>query len=165
MIPQIILYTDGGCRGNPGHGGWGCLLIHIKTGQAMSQRGGNKNTTNNRMEMVAAIEGIKALKPGLRIEIRSDSKYLIDTCTKWRHGWRKRGWRKSSGDIVSNVDLVKQLDELCDSRTVVWTWVKGHSGNAGNEFADRLTNLAMNDVEDGGSGNAKKMYKTSPVRV
>lgn len=145
----LVAYTDGGCRGNPGIGGWGFTLIHLPSGTTLEGRGGAKQTTNNRMEMAAAIEALRSLqRPGQAIEIRTDSRYLKDMAEKWMVGWKKKGWKKKGGPI-KNLDLVKALDALLAKHTVTWRWVKGHAGEPGNERADALTNLAMDLIAEG----------------
>jgi len=146
---DVIAYTDGGCRGNPGPGGWGAILIDPKTGAAREMRGGERDTTNNRMEMLAAIEALKALaKPGLSVLVHSDSQYVIKACTEWMPGWKAKGWKKSGGPL-KNVDLLKELDRLLAIQRVRWQWVKGHDGNPGNERVDQLANDAMDALANG----------------
>jgi len=148
--PRIIGYTDGGCRGNPGVGGWGYVLIDRRTGTTVEARDGERNTTNNRMEMTAALRLLQAFKrDGVVVEIRSDSKYLIDLSSKWRHGWKKRGWKKANGDPIANPDLVQALDEQLNRHRVSWKWVAGHSGEPGNEAVDELANHAMDALRKG----------------
>ncbi len=163
---RLVAYTDGGCRGNPGVGGWGFLLIDTTSGSALSKRGGSSPTTNNRMEMSAAIEALEALsRPNQDVEVRTDSKYLKDLATKWIPGWKRKRWRRRDGQLVKNLDLVQQVDELCKLHSVTWTWVPGHSGEPGNEHADLLTNLAMDDLEEGRDPASERRYERSPVRV
>jgi len=162
----VVAYTDGGCRGNPGPGGWGFLLIHRGSGAALERRGGEAETTNNRMEMTAAIEALESLKrDGQRIEIRSDSKYLVDMARSWLAGWKRKGWRRGpkGKDPVKNLDLVKRLDGLIGRHDVTWTWVRGHSGEPGNEHVDGLTNDAMDRVQRGEDPAAERRYEASPV--
>jgi ribonuclease HI len=145
----LVAYTDGGCRGNPGIGGWGFVLIHLPTGTTLEAYGGERRTTNNRMEMSAAIEALKSLRaPGQSLEIRTDSKYLKDMAESWMKGWKKKGWKKKGGPI-KNLDLVKELDQLLAQHDISWRWVKGHADEPGNERADALTNLAMDCVAEG----------------
>ena len=147
--PDVVLYTDGGCRGNPGPGGWGFLAINPLTGQALERCGGERETTNNRMEMLAAIMGLRSLrKPGLAVLIHSDSQYLIKSVSEWMAGWKAKGWKKKDGPL-KNVDLLKELDVLTQQHAVRWQWVKGHAGNPGNERVDALTNRAMDAVQAG----------------
>ncbi len=163
---RLVAYTDGGCRGNPGVGGWGFLLVDTRSGAALSRRGGEPETTNNRMEMQAAIEALAALsRPNQSIEIRTDSRYLVDLATTWMHGWKRKGWMRKGNQPVKNVDLVKRVDELVQQHDIRWTWVKGHAGEPGNEFADHLTNAAMDDVSGGKSGADEQRYKESPIRI
>lgn len=147
--PDVIAYTDGGCRGNPGPGGWGFLLINTVSGNALERCGGERETTNNRMEMLAAIEAIKAIKkPGMRLLVHSDSQYLIKCASEWIPGWKARGWKKKDGEL-KNVDLLQEIDRLLHVQHVRWQWVKGHAGNPGNERVDALTNQAMDVVQAG----------------
>ena len=163
---RLVAYTDGGCRGNPGVGGWGFLMVDTRSGAALSKRGGARETTNNRMEMQAAIEAMAALnRPGMSLEIRTDSRYLRDVATSWLRGWKKNNWKKKTGQPIKNVDLVQRIDILQNKHDVTWTWVKGHAGEPGNEFADHLTNAAMDEVRGGKSGIAEQRYKVSPIRI
>jgi len=162
----LVAYTDGGCRGNPGIGGWGYLLIHLPTNVALEARGGAAQTTNNRMEMLAAIEALRSLKrPGQAIEIRSDSKYLVDMATKWMGGWKRKGWKRKGKAPIKNLDLVKELDALLQKHDVSWRWVKGHAGEPGNEFADQLTNDAMDAQQLGMGAAARRRHPVSPLQV
>ncbi len=164
--PEVIAYTDGGCRGNPGVGGWGFLLIDTKTGTALERRGGAANTTNNRMEMTAAIEALGALtKPDQQIEIRTDSRYLRDMAESWLPGWKRRGWQRQGEEPIKNLDLVKLLDERLSRHHVTWRWVKGHSGEPGNEHVDGLTNDAMDDIARGADGAGEHRHAVSPVAI
>jgi ribonuclease HI len=149
MQPDVIAYTDGGCRGNPGVGGWAFLLIQPDTGRALERAGGEPHTTNNRMEMRAAIEALSAIrKRGASVLIRSDSRYLIDCCSKWIPGWKARGWKRKDGPL-KNLDLLKQLDELVTKHNPTWEWVEAHAGNPGNERVDQLANEAMDRIGRG----------------
>ncbi len=146
-MPKVICYTDGGCRGNPGIGAWAYLLIDPTTGNALESASGETETTNNRMEMTAAIEALRSLKhKPTEICIHTDSKYLIDCCTQWMAGWKAKGWKKKGG-ALKNVDLLKQLDQLLQEHQVTWQWVKGHDGNPGNERVDELLNQSMDLIE------------------
>lgn len=146
---EIVAYTDGGCRGNPGIGGWGVVLIHPPSGVALERAGGAHDTTNNRMEMMGAIEALRALKRDrVSILICSDSRYLIDCCSKWMPGWKRRGWTRRDG-ALKNVDLLQELDALLTQHDVHWQWVAGHAGVPGNERADALANLAMDRIARG----------------
>lgn len=133
---HIEAYTDGACSGNPGPGGWG---VWLRYGQHEKELcGGEAHSTNQRMEMQAAIEALKALKKPSTITIYSDSKYVIQGITAWISGWKKRGWKNAAKKPVANQDLWQQLDELNQRHDVTWQWVKGHAGNEGNERADEL---------------------------
>ena len=148
-MKSVICYTDGGCRGNPGIGAWAYLLIDPASGNALEAADGEMKTTNNRMEMSAAIQALRCLKQaGTTIKIYSDSKYLIDCCTQWMAGWKAKGWKKKGGEL-KNVDLLKQLDELLSQHQVTWQWVKGHDGDPGNEHVDGLANQAMDRIQAG----------------
>lgn len=134
--PQLIAFTDGACSGNPGPGGWGVLL---RFGQHEKELcGGEPMTTNQRMELQAAIEALKALKKPSEITIYSDSKYVIDGITSWIFGWKKNGWKNAAKKPVANAELWKALDQLTQEHQVHWQWVKGHNGHEGNERADTL---------------------------
>jgi len=140
---MIDIYTDGACSGNPGPGGWGVLLMH--KGKEKTLSGGEELTTNNRMEMQAAIEALKAIKPNYsgQITLHTDSTYLLKGITEWLPGWKARGWKTSAKKPVRNDDLWKELDVLNQARDISWVWVKGHAGNQGNERADDLANQGM----------------------
>ena len=139
--PGIHIYTDGACSGNPGPGGWGVYMV--MEGMESSRCGGEQNTTNNRMEMMAAIEALRALPDGTALTLYTDSKYLKDGLTKWIHGWKRNGWRTASKKPVKNQDLWEQLDQLAANRSITWQWVKGHAGVPGNEMADQLANQGL----------------------
>ena len=135
----VYLYTDGACKGNPGAGGWGVLLrygAHEKT-----LYGGEVETTNNRMELTAVIEGLRALKRTSRVVICTASQYVKNGMESWIHGWKKNGWKTAAKKPVKNEDLWRELDELVSRHQVSWTWVKGHAGHPENEKADELANL------------------------
>jgi ribonuclease HI len=136
-VTQIIIHTDGACSGNPGPGGWGAILEW--NGHRKELKGGEPETTNNRMEMMAAIKALEALKRSDKdIILITDSVYLRDGITKWIHGWKKRGWKTADKKPVKNVDLWQHLDELVRQHSIEWRWVKGHAGDPGNERADEL---------------------------
>lgn len=136
-MKEVTLYTDGACSGNPGKGGWGAILIYKDYKKEMS--GGEKDTTNNKMELTAAIEGLSALKEPCRVKLYSDSKYLIDGITKgWARSWRAKNWKKSDGKPALNVELWEKILELDEYHEIEYIWVKGHAGNPYNERCDRL---------------------------
>ncbi len=138
---SVSIHTDGACSGNPGPGGWGALLrygVHEK-----SLSGYAANTTNNRMELLAAIYALEALKRPCEVTLVTDSNYLRDGITRWIHQWKRRRWRKSDGKAVSNVDLWKRLDSARERHRVAWQWIKGHAGDPGNEAADELARQAI----------------------
>lgn len=140
-LPFVKIFTDGACRGNPGPGGWACIMRHPASGKETELSGGDRETTNNRMELQAVIEGLRKLSRKTRVEVITDSKYVADGCRTWRHNWKKNGWQRKQGKSlkpVSNVELWKALDELVDSHDVSFTVVKGHSGHAENERCDEL---------------------------
>ncbi|MDQ6952898.1 MAG: ribonuclease HI [Mariprofundaceae bacterium] len=142
--PKLIAYTDGACSGNPGPGGWGVWLRYGEHEKELC--GGEKHTTNQRMELRAAIEALKALKKPSHITIYSDSKYVIQGITEWISGWKKRGWKNAAKKPVVSQDLWETLDALNHIHTVDWQWVKGHAGNEGNEKADELARQGIPKV-------------------
>jgi len=133
---SIVMYTDGACSGNPGPGGWGAVLMSGKHRKELF--GGSRETTNNRMEMMAVIRGAEAIKRGDSIDIYTDSKYVMQGMTEWVEGWKKRGWKTAAKQPVKNVDLWQRLEQALERHQVNWHWVKGHSGVAENERADEL---------------------------
>ena len=143
-MKEIEVFTDGACRGNPGVGGWGVLLII--DGEEITLFGGEKNTTNNRMELRAAIEGLAALKRPSRVTVMTDSQYVRQGITQWIEGWKRNQWRTSAKKAVKNQDLWQLLDELTRHHEVTWEWVKGHSGHPDNELADALANRGIDEL-------------------
>ena len=135
------MFTDGACKGNPGPGGWGALLRYGEVEKPLC--GGEKNTTNNRMELMAAIEGLKALKQPCEVHLTTDSQYVRQGITQWMHGWKKNGWKTAAKKPVKNEDLWRLLDEQVSRHKVEWSWVKGHSGHRENEIADQLANKGI----------------------
>ena len=140
-MKRVTLHTDGACRGNPGPGGWGAVLRHGTHVRELS--GGEPATTNNRMELRAAIEGLRALREPCEVELATDSTYVMKGMTEWLAGWKQRGWKNSSKKPVANMDLWRELDVEAARHAVSWRWVKGHSGDPGNERADQLANMAI----------------------
>jgi ribonuclease HI len=140
-MTSVEIYTDGACRGNPGPGGWAALLV------AGSERkevmGAEAATTNNRMELRAAIGGLKALKRRCAVKLYTDSKYVLQGATEWMPNWKARGWRTASREPVKNQDLWQELDLAVAAQDIEWIWVKGHSGHEGNEYVDQLANVAI----------------------
>ncbi len=133
---RVMIYTDGACSGNPGPGGWGAILIFNGTERELS--GGEAMTTNNRMEMTAAIEGLNALKKPCRVQLYTDSNYVREGITRWIHGWQRNGWRTSDKKPVKNEELWKQLLDAVARHRIDWLWVKGHSGHPENDRVDAL---------------------------
>lgn len=144
MTQIIEIYTDGACRGNPGPGGWGALLIAGKHQKTM--HGGDPETTNNRMELTAAIEALNALKGHSNVILHTDSKYVMDGINDWMPNWKKRGWKTAAKKPVKNKDLWQALDEAAGRHEIDWRWVKGHDGNPGNEMADELANRGIDEL-------------------
>ncbi|MFN0041214.1 MAG: ribonuclease HI [Burkholderiales bacterium] len=145
---RVEIYTDGACRGNPGPGGWGVWLKFGENEKEMC--GGERLTTNNRMELIAVIEALKSLKRKCRVRLHTDSKYVHDGISDWIHAWKRRGWRTADKKPVKNEDLWRQLDEAVQRHDVEWVWVRGHNGNAGNEHADVLANRGVEIALRGG---------------
>lgn len=144
-MKQVTIYTDGACRGNPGPGGWGALLIH---GDAEKEiYGGETHTTNNRMELLAAIEALAALKQPCRVDLHTDSQYLRQGITSWINNWKRNGWKTANKKSVKNADLWRALDEGIANHDVHWHWVKGHAGHPGNERADQLANRGIDEMK------------------
>lgn len=144
MTKDVIIYTDGGCRGNPGLGGWGVLLQCEKGEKELY--GSAFDTTNNKMELTAAIEALRALKKPCSVELWTDSQYVMKGITEWIHGWIKNNWKTSSKKPVKNADLWKELLVEAKKHNVDWKWVKGHSGIDGNERADQLANKGIDAI-------------------
>jgi ribonuclease HI len=140
----INIYTDGACKGNPGPGGWGAVLEY--DGEEKELFGGERATTNNRMELTAVIEALSALKRPCRVVLHTDSQYVQKGITEWLRGWKARGWRTASKEPVKNVDLWKKLDEATQGHHIHWVWVKGHAGHDGNERADALANKGVASI-------------------
>ncbi|MDC0213383.1 ribonuclease HI [Gammaproteobacteria bacterium] len=140
----VEIFTDGACRGNPGPGGWAALLRHKEEEKIIS--GAVQQSTNNRMELTAAIEGLEQLKRSMEVILTTDSQYVKDGITKWIEGWKKKGWITSQKKPVKNVDLWKRLDEAVATHRVEWKWVKGHSGHRENEMVDQAANIAIDDL-------------------
>ncbi len=140
MTP-VQIYTDGACRGNPGPGGWAALLIAGAERKELS--GAEAETTNNRMELMAAISGLSALKRRCSVKLYTDSKYVLQGLTEWLPQWKARGWRTAAREPVKNKDLWERLDAAAAAQDIEWHWVKGHSGHEGNEFVDALANQAI----------------------
>ena len=136
MIKEVVLYTDGACSGNPGPGGWACVLVYKGTEKELS--GGEAETTNNRMELTAVIEGLRALKTTCRVQLYTDSKYVMEGATKWLAGWQEKNWKRADKKPVQNVDLWQVLSEYLSQHEIVWHWVKGHAGDPYNERVDTL---------------------------
>lgn len=140
----VEIFTDGACKGNPGAGGWGALLQF--NGKELELCGGEPLTTNNRMELLAAIRALEALKRPCRVILHTDSKYVQQGISEWVHNWKLRGWKTADRKPVKNEDLWRRLDELASTHRVQWVWVKGHAGHDGNERADRLANRGVEQM-------------------
>lgn len=143
---KIQMYTDGSCLNNPGPGGWAALMRYNNSEKMFS--GGQMETTNNQMELMAVIEGLKALTKSCDIELYTDSKYVMDGFTKWLDGWKKRGWKKSDKKPVLNKELWQDLDQQANGHSINWHWVKGHSGHTENERVDQLARLEAEKMKD-----------------
>jgi ribonuclease HI len=143
-LKKVEIFTDGACRGNPGPGGWGVLLRFAQNEKELC--GGERNTTNNRMELTAAIEGLAALTEPCEVILTTDSQYVRKGITEWLAGWKRKGWRTAAKQPVKNVDLWQALDEQSNRHHIDWRWVKGHSGHAENERADQLANRGIDTL-------------------
>ena len=145
-MPELFAYTDGACSGNPGPGGWGVLLVAREGDRVVKERelsGGEPDTTNNRMELMAAITALETLDKGVDLTIVTDSVYVKDGLTKWIHGWKKNGWKTAAKKPVKNEELWRRLDEAQARHTITWEWIKGHAGHPENERADELARAGM----------------------
>jgi ribonuclease HI len=140
----VDMFTDGACKGNPGPGGWGVMLVRGEHTREL--HGGEGKTTNNRMELTAVIQGLVALKRRCKVRIHTDSQYVQLGITQWIHNWKRRAWRTADNKPVKNEDLWKRLDELAAGHDIEWIWVKGHAGHAGNERADQLANMGVESL-------------------
>ena len=143
-MDKIEIFTDGACKGNPGPGGWGALLV--ADGKQKELFGGEPNTTNNRMEMIAIIEALSALNRPCNVVLHTDSQYVLKGITEWIEGWKARGWKTAAKAPVKNVDLWLALDAEQARHHIEWHWVRGHSGHVGNERADALANLGVDSI-------------------
>jgi len=144
VTPQVVIYSDGACSGNPGPGGWGAILIsgeHVK-----EIHGGEPATTNNRMELMAAIQALEALKRPCKVEVHTDSQYVMKGISEWIRGWKVRGWKTADNKPVKNEDLWRRLDAARAKHDVAWNWVKGHAGHELNERADELARLGIAEL-------------------
>jgi ribonuclease HI len=141
MSDEVIIYSDGACKGNPGPGGWGAVLVSGENEKELF--GGETNTTNNRMEMTAVIEALRHLKRRCTVKVYTDSQYVQKGIGEWLPGWKKRGWMTADKKPVKNVDLWKELDVLAQEHEISWHWVRGHNGHPGNERADMLANKGV----------------------
>lgn len=144
MVEAVEIYTDGACRGNPGPGGWGVVLRYKEKEKTLY--GGEALTTNNRMELMAAIAGLEALKRPSKVSLTTDSQYVKKGITEWLVDWKRRGWKTADRKPVKNVDLWQRLDEVVNKHQVSWHWVRGHTGHVDNERADALANQAIDEL-------------------
>jgi ribonuclease HI len=140
-MTEVEIFTDGACRGNPGPGGWAALLV--AGGERKEVSGADPATTNNRMELTAAIQGLGALKRRCAVKLYTDSKYVLQGATEWLPNWKARGWKTAAREPVKNQDLWQLLDAAAAAQDIEWHWVKGHSGHEGNEYVDRIANVAI----------------------
>lgn len=143
---RVVVYTDGACKGNPGPGGWGAIVV--RDGREEELFGGERQTTNNRMELVAVIRALEALPPAAEVDLHTDSQYVKNGMESWIHTWKQNGWRTSAHKPVKNVDLWRELDQQTARHRVRWHWVKGHAGTPGNERADALANRGVTLAAD-----------------
>jgi ribonuclease HI len=144
LLKKVLIYTDGACRGNPGPGGWGVLMRYGKKEKTLF--GGETETTNNRMELMAAIQGLAALRERCQVDLHTDSQYVQKGISQWIHDWKKKNWRKADKKPVKNADLWQILDHEASRHDITWHWVKGHSGHPENDMADALANQAIDQL-------------------
>ncbi len=144
MSEWVEIWTDGACRGNPGPGGWGALLRY--KGKEKRMHGGERETTNNRMELMAAIQALESLKRPCKVRLTTDSQYVKKGITEWMENWKRRGWKTASRSPVKNADLWKRLDAARGRHQVEWHWVRGHTGHPENEIADQLANQGIDEM-------------------
>jgi ribonuclease HI len=161
-LPEVRIYTDGGCRGNPGCGGWAAILIHGR--QRRTIAGAAAHTTNNRMEMMAAIETFRALKRPCKVHSVSDSQYMIQGITEWVKNWKRRNWLTADKKPVKNKELWQELDEMASKHTVTWEWIRGHAGHPENEECDLLANVLMDRLEGGEDPDSLRVDRRHAVR-
>ncbi|MCD6050137.1 MAG: rnhA 2 [Verrucomicrobia bacterium] len=154
-LQKVVIHSDGGCQGNPGPGGWAAVLTWGKLTREVS--GGVPATTNNRMELMGAIEALNALNRPCEVEFHTDSQYVKNGVTAWMHGWKRNGWKTKAKEPVKNADLWRMLDEAVTRHKVSWHWVKGHAGHAENERCDELATKAMDDI--------RKRYTKAELQV
>jgi ribonuclease HI len=150
MTPHVMIFTDGACSGNPGPGGWGAILISGESRKEIC--GGEPATTNNRMELMAAIQALEALKKPCTVELHTDSKYVQKGIHEWIHNWKRRGWKTADNKPVKNDDLWRRLDEARQRHDVKWHWVKGHAGHELNERADELARQGLTEARTAAAG-------------
>ncbi len=161
--PHVVIHTDGACSGNPGPGGWGAILNF--NGVEKELKGGEAHTTNNRMELMAAIAALEALKRPCLVDLHTDSQYLRDGIMKWIHGWKRNGWRTADKKPVKNVDLWQRLDTALAHHRVNWHWVRGHAGHAENERADQLARDGIAAIRAGAIGALTPTESPAPSHV
>ena len=149
-LPHVLLFTDGACSGNPGPGGWAYILRHPASGSEREDAGGEKHTTNNRMELLAVINGLRALTSPSRVEVYSDSQYVLNGLNEWMDNWKKRGWKTASKQPVKNQDLWEMLDELRATHALTYHWIKGHNEHPENERCDKMAVAARDRAAKGG---------------
>jgi ribonuclease HI len=162
MSRPVVIYTDGACRGNPGPGGWGAVLYYKGASRELS--GGEAQTTNNRMELMAAIQALETLTRACKILLHTDSLYVLKGITVWMPDWKRRGWKTAAGKPVKNEDLWRRLDAAIARHDIQWQWVKGHSGEAGNEQADKLANSGIETVLRDKAGNLRDTAKPAGLK-
>jgi ribonuclease HI len=147
-LPHVELYTDGACSGNPGPGGWGFILKHPESGSEKEASGGEPSTTNNRMELISVIEGLKSLDRPCRVDLYSDSQYVVKGLREWMDDWKRKGWKRGRNEPVKNQELWMQLDELRQVHQINYHWIRGHNEHPENERCDRLAVAAIAQFRD-----------------